>query len=376
MPRFTKMLHQAFLRRGYEVEVWAPKAIIHRWFNRGFFGKWAGYIDQYIFFPLWVKKAIRLEPDDTIFVFCDQALGPWVPIVQHLPHVIHCHDFLALRSALGEFPQHPVRLTGRIYQSYIRHGYQSGKFFISVSQNSKNELSRFLNFPPVISEAVHNGLNFEFEPMSEEDAQRELSNIPAVILDKKMLVHVGGNTWYKNRIGVMRIYAEYCKKVDDPLPLWMVGDSPSSRLRELAKTVAPKGKVYFLSGLSNRQVQAIYSQAKALVFPSIAEGFGWPIAEAMACGCPVLTTGEAPMTEVGGGCATYIPVMPHEIGVQYWAENAAITLIDLLSLTEEQKEMRKVAALEHVRMFSAERAISAYEEIYHRVMTSFRQTDK
>jgi len=374
MPRFAAMLKKSYLERGYEVEVWSPKAYVHRWFNFGGIGKWAGYFDQYILFPLWVKSALRRESADTLYVFCDQALGPWVPLVADRPHAIHCHDFLALQSALGEYPEHQVKLLGRIYQRFIRHGFRTGRFFISVSHNSKKELSRFLPEAPVISEVVHNGLNYSFEPLPESIALKELSNVLAAITDKRMLVHVGGNTWYKNRKGVVHIYAEYCKKCDDPLPLWMIGDSPSPRLRALAKTVAPKGKVYFLSGLSNRQVQAVYSLAKALIFPSLAEGFGWPIAEAMACGCPVLTTNQAPMTEVGGASVTYIPVMPHQTGVEQWANGAADTLISMLNVPVEQRLKHRDQGLEHVRLFNADKAISAYEDIYHRVMALCRTT--
>lgn len=373
MPRFARMLQQAYQERGYEVEVWSPKAVAHRWLNFGTLGKWAGYFDQYVLFPLWVKAALRRQSADTLYVFCDQALGPWVPLVSDRPHAIHCHDFLALQSALGEFPEHQVSFLGRIYQLFIRRGFRMGKFFISISHNSQKELSRFLKGSPVISEVVHNGLNFNFTPLPEAVALNELSNVLTTITKQRMLVHVGGNVWYKNRNGVLYIYAEYCKKCDDPLPLWMVGDSPSPALRALAKTVGPKGKVYFLTGLSNKQVQAVYSLAKALIFPSLAEGFGWPIAEAMACGCPVLTTGQAPMTEVGGSAVTYIPVMPFQPVVPQWAGSAADTLIAMLSAPEQQKIVQRSNALEQVKLFNADIAISAYETIYLHVMARFSQ---
>ena len=51
---------------------------------------------------------------------------------------------------------------------------------------------------------------------------------------------------------------------------------------------------------------------ETLLFPSLAEGFGWPVAEAQACGCPVVTSNRAPMTEVGGLAATYIDPLDHE----------------------------------------------------------------
>lgn len=374
MPRFARMLQQAYLARGYEVAIWSPKEVFHRWFKWGVIGKWAGYIDQYIMFPHWVENTLRRQSSTpTLYVFCDQALGPWVPLVAKRAHVIHCHDFLALESAMGEYPQNPVSLTGRMYQRYIRRGFRKGRYFISVSHKSKQELTRFLVDTPVLSEVVHNGLNYKFEPMPEPIALNALRNVPVAINEQKMLVHVGGNTWYKNRLGVVHIYAQYCQQCDTPLPLWMVGEAPSANLRLFAKSVPPNGKVYFLSGLTDQQVQAIYSLAKVLIFPSLAEGFGWPIAEAMACGCPVLTTNQAPMTEVGGTAATYIPVMPITVDdIESWAASAAKTLIELLNVSAEQKILNKNEGIEQVSLFDADKAITAYEKIYHQVMTQFR----
>jgi glycosyltransferase involved in cell wall biosynthesis len=53
-------------------------------------------------------------------------------------------------------------------------------------------------------------------------------------------------------------------------------------------------------------LQALYSGAHAMLFPSLDEGFGWPILEAQACGCPVITSDQAPMTEIAGEGAILI----------------------------------------------------------------------
>ena len=60
-------------------------------------------------------------------------------------------------------------------------------------------------------------------------------------------------------------------------------------------------------------VKMAYVGASLFLFPSLAEGFGWPIAEAMASGCPVITTNKRPMTEVTKGTGRLIEKMPKEI---------------------------------------------------------------
>jgi len=111
MPRFARMLKTSYEARGHRVELWSPRSKVSKRIPRGRFSKWAGYIDQYILFPIWARKATRRVSSNTLFVFCDQALGPWVPLVKDRPHVVHVHDLLALRSALGDIPENPTSVT-------------------------------------------------------------------------------------------------------------------------------------------------------------------------------------------------------------------------------------------------------------------------
>lgn len=136
MPRFTRMLEQAYVARGKQVQVWSPQPKVYALVPKGRLTKWAGYIDQYILFPLWVRKQVKTQPDNTLYVFCDQALGPWVPLVTNKPHVVHVHDLLALRSALGDIPENPTSWSGKLYQRFIRHGFKQAKHFISISKKN------------------------------------------------------------------------------------------------------------------------------------------------------------------------------------------------------------------------------------------------
>jgi glycosyltransferase involved in cell wall biosynthesis len=104
-----------------------------------------------------------------------------------------------------------------------------------------------------------------------------------------------------------------------------------------------------------------------LLFPSLAEGFGWPIVEAMACGCPVLTTGEAPMTEVGGEAARYIPRLRFGEDIDVWASKCADELSAVLALDGDQRAALVEAGLTQAARFSADRAIDAYLDIYQHV---------
>lgn len=368
MPRFARMLEQAYLVRGHKVQVWSPQAKFYKWVPWRRLAKWAGYVDQYMLFPLWVRKQLKALSPDTLFVFCDQALGPWVPLVKDRPHVVHVHDLLALRSALGDVPENPSSWTGRCYQRYIRNGFRQARHFISVSSKSRSDLRRFGQVLPVTSEVVYNGLNYPYAPMPAGEAREALKQAGLTLPAAGMLLHVSGNQWYKNVPGIIRLYACYARTCDDPLPLWLVGPYPDEKMQAALDEVPGQGKVMFFHGLDTIALQAVYSLSRAFLFPSLAEGFGWPIIEALACGCPVITTGEPPMNEVGGAFARYLPRLRAEDDAQAWAKHGAGVLNELLSLDEAERAILVARGLAWAKRFDADAAIEGYLRVYRQVI--------
>jgi glycosyltransferase involved in cell wall biosynthesis len=376
MPRFANMLKTDYKSRGHAVIMISPGDKIHRIFAGTSLAKWAGYIDQYIIFPSRVRKMLRGIPSDALFVFCDQALGPWIPLVKSRPHVVHVHDLLALRSALGGFKENPISFTGRIYQRYIRAGFRAARHFISISYKTRDDLHAFGLVDPISSDVVHNGLNYPYSPMPSEEAARVLreAGLPVPASGERILLSLGGSLWYKNQQGVISIYAHYVASETAPLALWCIGPPPDARTLEELSKVADRGKVYFFRDISNRTLHAAYSYAGAFLFPSLAEGFGWPLVEAQACGCPVITTNEAPMTEAAGDAAVYLPRLRYGEDVDSWAEVGARALRLLLAETAQERLTRSQRGLKWAMRFDADRAISAYLAIYEKILAATRSS--
>ncbi|MHB8208753.1 glycosyltransferase [Mucilaginibacter sp.] len=330
------MLADNFRNRGYNVKIYSPKAYFFKLPVTPSLKKWLGYIDQFLIFPIIIKKRIKSNTN-TVYVFTDHALGIWVPITKNFPTLVICHDFLAQRSAEGEIPQNPTGISGRIYQKLIRKGYSVADNFISVSKRTQEDLHRFLGRVPKMSKVVYNGMNKDFNLIGSFSSRGILSKLTGLDLKDGYILHIGGNQWYKNRIGIVKIYTAWRLLSDKILPLLLIGRTPSYALKQEIEASPYKNDIFALDNISDAYINAAYSGASVLLFPSIAEGFGWPIAEAMASGCPVITTKEAPMTEVGGDAATYINIMPltqQEINI--WADNAAKTLNKLINLPEAE----------------------------------------
>ena len=88
--------------------------------------------------------------------------------------------------------------------------------------------------------------------------------------------------------------------------LVMVGKPWTAEMRRFILEHGMSDVTMELTGVDNEDLRALYSTATMMLFPSLQEGFGWPIVEAQACGCPVATSGRSPMDEVGGDAAIYI----------------------------------------------------------------------
>lgn len=369
MPRFAGMLVQACEHMGHEVHRWAPRPVFHRLFAATRAAKWAGYVDQYLLFPRWVRQQLRQASPDTLYVFADQALGPWVPLVAHLPHVIHVHDLLALRSALGRVPENPTRWSGRIYQRYIRRGFRQGRRFICISRRTQSDLIAFGGIDAAATDVVYNDLNYPFRPLGRAAAVQALRAQGLELPAQGCLVHISGGQWYKNLAGVLGLYAEYASRHEQPLPLWLIGPFTQADLARSLRPLPPQAQVRCLSGLDAATLEQVYSAAQALIFPSHAEGFGWPILEAQAAGCPVITTDDAPMNEIGGPEARYLPRLQAGSDGAAWCRAGADQLDALLQADEPERERRAAACVQWASGFAQGRALQRYLAIYREVLS-------
>jgi glycosyltransferase involved in cell wall biosynthesis len=373
MPRFARMIADGMCARGFQVSEWTARP---RFFNlpvpQGA-KKWCGYLDQFGCFPLEMQRRLRAIDPRTVFVVTDHALGPWVPMLARRPHVIHCHDFIAQRSALGEIPGQVTRLSGRCYQSYIRRGFRRGQNFVSISQATRADLHHFLGGEPETSVTIYNGLNGDFRPIPHDKALANLPEDWRAPLAGGFVLHVGGDQWYKNRLGVVAAYAAYVQQgvasggcSFRAVPLVLVGTEPSTTLAQAIEAVPQPGRVFVGVAVSFERLRALYSLAALLCFPSLAEGFGWPIAEAMACGCPVLTTGVAPMSEVGGEAAEWCDPMPTNGAAEQkeWAKKVGDQMNDMLGWPAAKRRERVEVGLVNARRFDREKTLDAYAEVY------------
>jgi glycosyltransferase involved in cell wall biosynthesis len=174
--------------------------------------------------------------------------------------------------------------------------------YICISTNTINDLRKF--FPNISTARITlapNGISREFLPQP-SDIVRDFTH--KYRIDRDFFLLVGNryaNGGFKNAVHFFRAFAGLPDR--DKFSIVCVGGKPD--LEPELVDLAGKTQVHILS-LSDPELMAAYSGAVALIYPSLYEGFGLPILEAMACGCPVITCANSSIPEVAGDAVIYI----------------------------------------------------------------------
>lgn len=325
MLRFRAMLADGFSEMGHDVETWSPSPVFARLVPRykySGFSKYLGYLDKLVLFPRQIRARIaRARASGRlpgIVHIVDQANAVYGPSFAGLPLMVTCHDLLQVRSSLGEFPAHTLPRRARSYQRWILRSLTGIPITVCSSQKTLADFLRLTGLPVERTRVISNGLNYPFAPLSRPDAQALLNplfaqqGIASSADDARgFILNVGGGQWYKNRPALLKIYKALRGMIAPAPRLVMVGKPLSPDDQRLANELGLGADLLHLSNITGKHLEAAYSAAEALIFPSLEEGFGWPVAEAQACGCAVFTTNRPPMTEVGGNGAEYIdPAFP------------------------------------------------------------------
>lgn len=218
------------------------------------------------------------------------------------------------------------------------HAISHASSYTSISESTARDLVKF--FPDITPDEVtvaHCGVAPTFTPATavEISAFKHKYGISKPYF---LLVGAGGN--YKNAILFFRSFAQLQSKQGFEIVCTGSGVTLANEYREYAS-----GSVVHSLILSDEELKVAYSGAVALVYPSLYEGFGMPVAEALACGCPVITCANASIPEVAGEAAIYVDA------------NDVEGLTDALCEVQKLKVRNSLIAsgLEQVKKFSWEK---------------------
>ncbi|MBN1926425.1 MAG: glycosyltransferase family 4 protein [Prolixibacteraceae bacterium] len=262
--------------------------------------------------------------------------------------VVTIHDLLFLR-----FKQNFSFADRNIYLSKIKYSCRNSDRVISVSNQTKSDLINYLGIGEEKIDVVYQSCNQNFYRTVSFDDRQKIKN--KYRLPDRYLLFVGALVKHKNIERILEALAMI--SASELIPLVIVG-KPNSYKEVLLKLITKlklEKHVIFINYISNADMPAVYQMAQILVWPSLFEGFGIPVIEALFSNVPVITSNIGCLTEVGGEGSYYVdPNKPEEIS------NAISKIISSDSLAAH---MQKVGR-KHVEKFHVKNTTGRLMEIY------------
>ncbi len=249
------------------------------------------------------------------------------------------------------FPQHHLRSTRVLVGSGLRRAVHDADIFLAISENTKKDLVRLTG---IASERVR------VTPLAADPLFRPSGDNGTLVrlgIDRPYALYVGTLEPRKNVTVLLHAFAA----LEDKETLLVLAGAKGWMYEQIFSLVMELGlesRVKMLGYVENDDLPVLYTEAQVFVYPSLFEGFGLPVLEAMQCGAPVITTNVSSLPEVIGDAG--IMLSPDDTT----ALTAALTRV--LSEPELRQEMRG-KSLARAALFSWRKTAEMTAEAYHHV---------
>jgi glycosyltransferase involved in cell wall biosynthesis len=317
-------------------------------------------LNRFVDYPRWLRRRIR---NFGLFHVVDHSYSQLIHSLPAKRTVVTCHDLDTFRSLL-EPGQGRRSLWFQAMTRRILHGFLQAAHVICNSRATRSQLLHYRLFPEeritVIHSAVHPDFTSSPDAASDAEARRLLG--PAWSGEIRLL-SVASTIPRKRMDVLLRIFAA----VRNEFPaarLLRVGGPFTEAQRQLARQLGVEPYVAELPFLTREVLAAVYRQATLLLQPSESEGFGLPIAEALACGCPVIASDLEALREVGGSVCEYCPVGD----VDAWKHAVAQELRQVSQPDGGYAPSRRQRAVLHASQYSGTENARQTIEVYRRVL--------
>ncbi len=266
-------------------------------------------------------------------------------------HVVTIHDLFFLK--------HPELTDAEIRRDYlplVHEHVRRADGVICVSEHTASEARILLNVPPEKIAVIPNGVDPAYrEAVSPEEVDAVLSRRR---LPRGALLYVGSEEKRKNLVNLAMAYMGLARKLRRLPPLILVG--PGSHWGQ-GGSLAGGAQIHATGYLETREIRALMAASAALVMPSLEEGFGLPVAEAMAAGLPVVCSRGSALEEVAGGAAMLVNAL--DTGS---IARGIEKLLDEPARAEAQRRL----GLERSRQFDWDKAAAATLAFYRKILGS------
>lgn len=262
-----------------------------------------------------------------------------------VPAVVTVHDLAALSLPPEQTAKERRYLQDALYA--CRHAAR----LIAVSQNAADEVKRHLGLSATV---IYEGVDAHFfQPASEP----EIAALRAQLGVERYLLCVGTLQQRKNQVGLLRAFARIQERV--PHTLILAGGEGSGAEAVKAYLAAhPDVRAKWIGYVPEAHLPALYSGADAFALPSLWEGFGLPVLEAMAYGVPVLTSNVSSLAEIAGDAALLIDPQDESALAE-----GLLRLLSDSALRERLKAAGRARAAQFTWQQAAQQTLAVYREL-------------
>jgi glycosyltransferase involved in cell wall biosynthesis len=364
MDLFGDMLFQRFTAEHVSaIEVERLRPPLRQRFSKlpglersGFFWNADRLVNRFHDYPAWLKKRAS---DFDLFHLVDHSYSQLLLDLPAQRTVVTCHDldtFLCLlEPELDPRPRWFRAMAQRSLNGFLRAAH-----VICVSASTRANVLRHGLFPPDRITVIPPGVDPAFFCPQETNIAEAVQELGG--MDQPFLLHVGSTIGRKRIDVLLRVFAQVASRFPQ-IRLVRVGGEFTAEQSRLATELELGGKIIHTPRLSTVQLAAVYQHAALVLQTSDSEGFGLPVIEAMACGCPVMASDIAPLREAGGSAAEYCPVAD----IEAWSETA-IRLLREREMAPPDWELRRDRARQHASSYTwtenANQTMSVYERVF------------
>lgn len=315
-------------------------------------------LNRHLLYPRWLRKRRR---GFDLFHVADHSYAQLVHALPAGRAVVTCHDTDAFRS-LVDPEREPRPAAFRAMQRRVLRGLRAAARVVCDSAAVRDELVAHALVPPERLRVVPLPAHPDFSPHPDPAADAEAARLlgPARP-DGILLLHVG-STVARKRIDVLLDAFAAVRRARPDARLVRAGGTLTREQEGRVDALGLRGAIVSLPPLERPVLAAIYRRAAAVLVPSEREGFGLPLAEALASGVPVAASGIPVLREVGGAAAAYAP--PGD------ADALAAAVLTLLDERDDPArwETRRRRIAERAARFTLAAFAREMAEVYHEVL--------